>query len=77
VTGTSEVSVSWETGWETGGWRRGDRGEGAEHGDLLVRGGEEGEELRGLYRLRYYGDSKALGGSITPFEGVSGEFRIV
>ncbi|KAK1808150.1 hypothetical protein LTR12_017489 [Friedmanniomyces endolithicus] len=77
VTGTSEVRVSWETGWETGGWR-GDRGKGAEHGDSMVRGGEEEEEeLRGLYRLRYYGDAKALGGSITPFWGFSGEFRIV
>ncbi|KAK0867456.1 hypothetical protein LTS02_004194 [Friedmanniomyces endolithicus] len=75
VTGTSEVRVSWETEWETGGWR-GDRGKGAEHGDLMVRG-NGGEELRGLYRLRYYGDAKALGGSITPFEGVSGKFRIV
>lgn len=28
----------------------------------------------GRYRVRYYGDSKAVGGKITAFEGTSGEF---
>jgi neutral ceramidase len=28
----------------------------------------------GTYRIRYFGDSKAVGGTITPFEGVSGNF---
>jgi neutral ceramidase len=28
----------------------------------------------GVYRIRYFGDSKAIGGVITPFEGVSGIF---
>jgi neutral ceramidase len=28
----------------------------------------------GQYRVKYYGDSKAVGGTITAFEGVSGEF---
>ncbi len=28
----------------------------------------------GTYRIRYFGDSKAVGGAITPFEGVSGNF---
>ncbi|KJR81162.1 uncharacterized protein SPSK_04968 [Sporothrix schenckii 1099-18] len=28
----------------------------------------------GTYRLHYYGDSKSLGGTVTPFEGVSGSF---
>jgi neutral ceramidase len=28
----------------------------------------------GTYRIRYFGDNKAVGGSITPFEGVSGNF---
>ncbi|KAK4900782.1 hypothetical protein LTR27_001961 [Elasticomyces elasticus] len=73
--GTSEVKISWETGWETGDWR-GDSGPSDAHGDLLVRNGAS-DDLRGLYRLRYYGDAKALGGSITPFESVSGEFKIV
>ncbi|KLU86348.1 hypothetical protein MAPG_05362 [Magnaporthiopsis poae ATCC 64411] len=31
----------------------------------------------GVYRLRYYGDSKGLNGDITPFDGVSEEFNIV
>ncbi|KAK7908528.1 hypothetical protein PG985_015831 [Apiospora marii] len=31
----------------------------------------------GVYRLRYFGDSKSLGGTITPFEGVSGEFTVI
>ncbi|KAH7130268.1 neutral ceramidase precursor [Dendryphion nanum] len=31
----------------------------------------------GTYRVRYYGDSKAVGGKISAFEGVSGEFRIL
>lgn len=30
----------------------------------------------GVYRIRYFGDSKSLGGAITPFEGVSGEFTV-
>jgi neutral ceramidase len=30
----------------------------------------------GTYRLRYFGDSKSLGGTITPFEGISKEFRL-
>ncbi|EMC92154.1 hypothetical protein BAUCODRAFT_96903 [Baudoinia panamericana UAMH 10762] len=51
VTGTSEVTISWETKGKP--------------------------NFRGSYRLRYYGDAKALGGSINPFEGVSGSFRIV
>lgn len=30
----------------------------------------------GMYRLKYYGDAKSLGGTITPFEGTSGVFNI-
>lgn len=72
--GTSEVTISWETKWETGDWRA-DSNQKSElpHGDLLVR--DHG--LAGKYRLRYYGDSKALGGKITAFEGTSGEFTIL
>lgn len=29
-----------------------------------------------LYRIRYYGDSKSIGGTITPFEGTSGVFYV-
>ncbi|KAK8219780.1 hypothetical protein M8818_000754 [Zalaria obscura] len=35
---------------------------------------ERVEWLRGRWRLRYFGDAKALGGGVTEFEGVSGEF---
>ncbi|WPH01643.1 hypothetical protein R9X50_00449300 [Acrodontium crateriforme] len=76
VTGTSEVIIRWETQWETGAWQisedvseSGDYG----HNDILIR--DDG--LKGLYRLRYYGDWKSVGGTITAFEGVSGEFRIL
>jgi len=37
---------------------------------------DEGAE-EGTYRFRYFGDYKNLGGDITGFEGVSGEFRLV
>lgn len=37
-------------------------------------GGGKVEE--GLYRMRYFGDAKALGGGITGFEGVGGVFRV-
>ena len=30
----------------------------------------------GTYRLRYYGDARSLTGTITPFEGVSGQFTV-
>ncbi|KAI9686418.1 MAG: hypothetical protein M1822_003763 [Bathelium mastoideum] len=30
----------------------------------------------GTYRLHYYGDAKSLGGTITPFEGVSSSFTV-
>lgn len=30
----------------------------------------------GMYRFKYYGDAKSLGGTITPFEGTSGVFNI-
>jgi neutral ceramidase len=30
----------------------------------------------GMYRIHYYGDAKAVGGTITPFEGVSAPFRL-
>ncbi|KAF7188056.1 Neutral ceramidase 2 [Pseudocercospora fuligena] len=73
--GTSEVKISWETKWENGDWRGNETDEGKDvHTELLVR---NDDELRGTYRLRYYGDAKSLGGGITAFEGVSGEFEIV
>ncbi|KAL1590224.1 hypothetical protein WHR41_01369 [Cladosporium halotolerans] len=73
VLGTSEVTISWETKWETGAWKEACGGAPEAHGELMPRD----EELRGRYRLKYYGDAKGLGGKITAFEGVSGEFEIV
>ncbi|KAJ9643481.1 hypothetical protein H2201_008024 [Coniosporium apollinis] len=35
------------------------------------------ETAAGRYRIRYFGDSKALSGNITPFEGASGIFDVV
>ncbi len=32
---------------------------------------------RGVYRVRYFGDAKSLGGGITAFEGISSEFTLV
>lgn len=37
----------------------------------------EGEPEPGVYRIRYYGDSKSIGGTITEFEGVTGAFTLV
>jgi neutral ceramidase len=36
-----------------------------------------GTDEAGTYRLRYYGDSKPLIGSIKAFEGVSNSFKLV
>jgi neutral ceramidase len=32
---------------------------------------------KGTFRFRYFGDSKSIGGTITPFEGVSGKFDVI
>lgn len=36
----------------------------------------EGDAQPGLYRLRYYGDAKSIGGKITPFEATSRVFTV-
>ncbi|RDL37943.1 uncharacterized protein BP5553_05376 [Venustampulla echinocandica] len=39
---------------------------------------ESGDSAQaGKYRMKYYGDSKALGGTITAFEGTSGTFVLI
>jgi neutral ceramidase len=39
---------------------------------------ETGEQdAKGVYRLRYYGDAKSLGGNISPFTGTSAVFTLV
>lgn len=76
VLGTSEVTISWETKWETGAWREPDQPDASHndpHGELMTRSGG----LAGRYRLKYYGDAKALGGSVSPFEGMTGEFEVL
>jgi neutral ceramidase len=72
VLGTSEVTINWETKWETGAWQD-TSGSSDPHGELMAREGG----LAGRYRLKYYGDAKALGGSVTHFEGISGEFELL
>ena len=76
VLGTSEVTISWETKWETGAWQETSDSSALlddPHGELMTRSGD----LAGRYRLKYYGDAKGLGGGLTPFEGVSGEFELL
>ncbi|KAK5164783.1 uncharacterized protein LTR77_009447 [Saxophila tyrrhenica] len=89
VVGTSEVKISWETKWEDGSWRPSSASSPASsslaaggkdvngkmpHSELLAK--RQGD-LTGRYRIKYYGDAKALSGRITAFEGVSGEFEIM
>lgn len=32
---------------------------------------------KGVYRLRYFGDAKSLGGTVTPFEGTTSSFMLI
>jgi neutral ceramidase len=80
---TSEVLVSWELGWEIGVWGRNDDGEQKGQDEMeveLQKRQEEREkvmqELKGRYRLRYFGDGKGISGGISRFEGTSGEFEL-
>ncbi|KAF1972669.1 neutral ceramidase precursor [Bimuria novae-zelandiae CBS 107.79] len=50
LTGTSEVTISWDTSITS--------------------------PAAGTYRIKYYGDSKAIGGTITAFTGTSGVFKL-
>ncbi|KAI5258140.1 Neutral/alkaline nonlysosomal ceramidase [Aureobasidium subglaciale] len=80
--GTSQVVISWELGWEIGDWGRVDEDKKLEKGDAeleleLQKREHVVETLKGRYRIRYFGDSKGIGGGITGFEGVSGEFELV
>ena len=62
VLGTSEVEIVWEIPGK---------------GERLDSGSGVGEEVDvGLYRIRYFGAAKGLGGGITAFEGVSGAVEI-
>ena len=89
--GTSQVTISWETTWETGAWREDGSEEAVAAGKGKAKPGDGGKEddddghselrarataLDGTYRIRYYGDAKAFKGQITAFEGTSGTFTI-
>lgn len=89
--GTSQVTISWETKWETGAWREDGSEEAVAAGKGKAKPGDGGKEddddghselrarataLDGTYRIRYYGDAKAFKGQITAFEGTSGTFTI-
>lgn len=77
ILGTSEVTITWETKWETDAWIPKALGVGGSRGQgELFAKRQEDPSLVGRYRLRYYGDAKALGGSIKAFEGVSDDFWI-
>ena len=71
VLGTSQVTITWETKWETDAWKTNPAGTSSK-ADLRTRQ----SQLSGLFRIKYYGDSKSLGGDITAFLGTSDEFRI-
>lgn len=76
---TSQVTISWELGWELGDWGRVEKTTDKMVGhDLeLEKRGKVEEELKGRYRIRYFGDKKGIGGGISGFEGVSGQFELV
>ncbi|KAL1310514.1 hypothetical protein AAFC00_000799 [Neodothiora populina] len=69
VAGTSTVRLSWELGWEVGVWGRNDSDDDDVDEGLI-------DALKGRYRFRYFGDAKSIGGTVTAFEGVSGEFEL-
>lgn len=79
--GTSQVTISWELEWEIGDWGRVDvKDEGKQELELeleLEKRQDVVEQLKGRYRIRYFGDSKGIGGKISGFEGTSGEFELV
>ncbi|KAK3377836.1 Neutral/alkaline nonlysosomal ceramidase [Podospora didyma] len=55
-------------------WRRTSEIMGSSEAEIVW---ETGDEESGVYRLRYYGDAKSLGGTVTAFEGVSSGFKLV
>lgn len=55
-------------------WTRDDALLGTSH--VTIAWESESTAAAGMYRIRYYGDWKALGGTVTPFEGVSGSFTL-
>ncbi|PKS05804.1 hypothetical protein jhhlp_007633 [Lomentospora prolificans] len=58
-------------------WRRTNGLLGHSEVDIVWETRGDGRAGKGTYRFRYFGDSKDVGGDITEFEGISGEFRLV
>ncbi|KAL8847774.1 MAG: hypothetical protein Q9221_007194 [Calogaya cf. arnoldii] len=56
-------------------WRRTSTVFGTSEVDVEWEIGETGVD-RGLYRMRYFGDAKSIGGGVEAFEGVIGIFRV-
>ncbi|KAL2196420.1 Neutral/alkaline nonlysosomal ceramidase [Corynascus similis CBS 632.67] len=56
-------------------WRRTSEILGTSEVEIVWEPEEETEP--GLYRIRYYGDAKSLGGSIEAFEGISSPFTLL
>ena len=57
-------------------WKRVNGLTGTSEATITWDSGLKGAEA-GTYRFRYYGDAKAVGGTITGFQGESGPFRLV
>ncbi|KAE9967717.1 hypothetical protein EG328_008039 [Venturia inaequalis] len=76
VLGTSEVTLEWEIPPEKQEEQENEENEDNEEKEE-GKGGVEEVEKGGIYRFRYYGDAKGLGGGVDAFEGVSGRFEIV
>ncbi|KAK1991085.1 neutral/alkaline non-lysosomal ceramidase [Colletotrichum falcatum] len=58
-------------------WKRTDWLLGHSEVEISWETGADDGAAPGTYRIKYYGDSKPLIGSITPFEGTSGNFTLV
>jgi neutral ceramidase len=56
-------------------WTRDDGLIGSSH--VVISWESETTADKGTYRIKYYGDAKALGGALTPFVGTSGNFTLV
>ncbi|KAI9735903.1 MAG: hypothetical protein M1834_001369 [Cirrosporium novae-zelandiae] len=76
ILGTSDVEAVWEGKWHDFSLSHTDSQNEKEGGDVNVKPGKAWRREPGVYRIRYFGDSKAVGGEIGAFEGVSRRFRI-
>jgi neutral ceramidase len=64
-----------DTDWSlTFSWRRTSEILGTSEAEITWEIEDDAEP--GVYRLRYFGDARALGGSVTEFEGACSAFRV-